>query len=316
MKALDLFCGAGGLSLGFKKANFQVTGVDINAAAKETFELNDIGDFILADLSKELVEDDCDIVLGGPPCKPWATINTTRRGSYHPDYNLLIRFYDHILSVKPRAFLMENVPALQNRLVFKRQLGRVRKAGYAVDFRSVKYSEFGAPTNRRRLIVFGVRNAEAKENNQRDMTKQFFESLSSQRTASSTVRKAIWYLRNKGQNEAPDHQWPELKTIDRYRGFYATGKYGWYVLKWNEPSPSFGNVVKTYVLHPDSFNGGITRVISVREAWRLLGFGKGFRLPARNGLEMKYQLAVDSVSPRFSWRAARAAKEILNWDDA
>lgn len=311
MKALDLFCGAGGLSLGFNKARFQVTGVDINEAAKETFELNRIGEFVKADLSREFVEGDYDIILGGPPCKPWATINTTRRSSHHPDYHLLARFFDHVIIQKPRAFLMENVPALRSQLILKRQLVRVRDAGYIVAVKSVKYSRFGAPTIRRRMLVFGIRDEKRKKDGQDKRAEHFFENLSLLETEPATVRSAIWYLREKGRNEEPDHEWPELRTIDKYRDFYRTGKYGWYVLKWNEPSHSFGNILKTYVLHPDSFNGGITRVISVREAWRLLGFNKGFRLPKNVGMVMKYQLAVDAVSPRFSWLAAKVAKEIL-----
>lgn len=311
MRVLDLFCGAGGLSLGFRKAKFHVTGVDINEAAKETFELNKIGKFISADLSKETIDGDYDIILGGPPCKPWANINTSRRSSYHPDYQLLARFFDHVLARKPPAFLMENVPTLRSRLILKRQLNRVREAGYTFASRSVKYSQFGAPTIRRRLIIFGVRNENKKENGQSDRAECFFENLSSLQTEPATVRSAIWYLRDKDRNEEPDHQWPELKTINKYLEFYKTGKYGWYILKWNEPSHSFGNILKTYVLHPDSFNGGLTRVISVREAWRLLGFNKGFRLPKNIGMGMKYQLAVDAVSPRFSWPAAKVAREIL-----
>jgi hypothetical protein len=69
--------------------------------------------------------------------------------------------------------------------------------------------------------------------------------------------------------------------------------------------------MKTYILHPDSFNGGITRVISVREAYRILGFKKGFKLPKDRGLGIKYQMAADSVSPYFSYYAGKIAKKIL-----
>ena len=241
-----------------KRPGFDVTGVDINGAAKETFELNKIGDFISADLAKESIDGDYDIILGGPPCKPWATINTTRRGSKHPDYKLLARFFDHVIAQRPRAFMMENVPTLRNKLILSRQLERVRKAGYAFSCRSVQYSEFGAPTIRRRLIIFGFEDEREKRKIQINIAERFFDKLFSKRTQPATVRNAIWYLRGKDQNEEPDHQWPELKTIDRYREFYETGKYGWYILKWDEPSHSFGNILKTYVLHPDSFNGGIT----------------------------------------------------------
>jgi len=55
IRVLDIFCGAGGLGLGFEKEGFRVTGVDISEPAGETFELNSKCEFIKADLSKELM---------------------------------------------------------------------------------------------------------------------------------------------------------------------------------------------------------------------------------------------------------------------
>jgi DNA (cytosine-5)-methyltransferase 1 len=313
MKALDLFCGAGGLSVGFSKAGFQVIGVDCSEAAKETFELNKIGRFVKADLSTESVRGRYQIILGGPPCKPWATINTTLRSSRHPDYDLLGRFFDHVIDLRPKMFLMENVPSLGSKLILKRQLKRVRDVGYDFALRSVKYSEFGAPTVRRRLIIFGLKRDRRRKDVPVNPAEIFFEKLSLRKTKPCTVEKAISYLRDKRKGEAPDHVWPQLTTIDKYRqlGYYDKGKYGWYVLKWNKPAHSFGNISKTYVLHPDSFNGGITRVISVREAWRIMGFPRNFILPSNRGMETRYQLAVDAVSPKFSFRVAKVVKEIL-----
>jgi len=305
MNVLDLFCGAGGLATGFRKAGFQVTGVDRSRAAQRTFELNRTGNFILADLSKEIIAEDCELVIGGPPCKPWSAVNTVLRGSKHPDYRLLSVFFEHIERIRPEAFLMENVPAVANTTIFARKLRRMRELGYSVDYQSIRYSEFGAPTIRRRLVVFGMRGAHAA---------QFFKSLSRHHRKPRTVKDAIWYLRDRGRGDEPDHQWPEFRTIDKYSEFYRKCKYGWYVLQWDRPAPSFGNVCKTYILHPDSFNGGLRRVISVREAWRIMGFSKGFRLPREEGLEAKYQMAVDSVSPCFSVIAAKITEAILRGD--
>jgi DNA (cytosine-5)-methyltransferase 1 len=305
MRALDLFCGAGGLSLGFKMAGFRVTGVDISEAAKKTFELNQIGDFKTVDLSKEMVEGDFDIVLGGPPCKPWATVNTVRRDSRHPDYRLLVSFFEHVELLKPKAFMMENVPALGSTPIFRKMLAKMDQAGYSVRAENIRYSEFGAPTIRRRLIVFGLRK-DTELN-----AGLFFEKLMRGRREPKTVRWAIGYLRNKDKCQDCDHVWPELKTIERYLTYYKTNKYGWYILEWDKPAPSFGNVMKTYILHPDSFNGGLTRVISVREAWRIMGFSETFRLPKDCGMTIKYQMAADSVSPQFSYAAATVAKKIL-----
>jgi DNA (cytosine-5)-methyltransferase 1 len=110
----------------------------------------------------------------------------------------------------------------------------------------------------------------------------------------------------------PDHVWPELRTINKYRKYYKTGKYGWYILDWKEPAPSFGNVMKTYILHPDAFNGRRTRVISVKEALLIMGYDSRFRFPQDYGLGARYQMVVDSVSPTFSYPAAKVTEEIIS----
>jgi site-specific DNA-cytosine methylase len=69
--------------------------------------------------------------------------------------------------------------------------------------------------------------------------------------------------------------------------------------------------MKTYILHPDSFNGGTDRVISVREAWLIMGFSRSFQLPEKSSMWIRYQMAVDSVSPYFSRVAGRILKNLL-----
>ena len=125
------------------------------------------------------------------------------------------------------------------------------------------------------------------------------------------VRDVIWDLREKKKNAVVDHVWPELNTIDKYRKYYEKGKYGWYILKWNEPAPSFGNVMKTYILHPFGFNGKKTRVISIKEALLIMGFSESFRFPQGLGLGSRYQMIVDSVSPVFSFAAANVIRNIM-----
>ena len=305
MKVLDLFSGGGGLALGFARAGFSVTGVDKSEVAGKTFKLNGIGDFILADLSEQTVDGFSDVIIGGPPCKLWSTVNIVRRGVKHPDHVLLSRFFEHIRVNRPRAFLMENVPALRKDPALELELKKMREMGYSVESRTVRYSDFGAATMRRRLIVFGSREMNATV---------FFESLLNFKQRPSTVRDAIWYLRKKGRGEVADHEWPEFRTIRKYMKNYESGKYGWYILKWDSPSPSFGNIMKTYILHPDSLNGGEMRVISVREAWSIMGFDMSFRLPEDAGLSAKYQMAADSVSPYFSYAAARVIKQMVDGD--
>lgn len=303
IRVLDLCSGAGGLARGFEQAGFKVTGVDISDKAIETFRLNNKGRCVKADLLRELIETDCEIIIGGFSCKPWSAVNLTRRGKKHKDYNLLYRYFKHIELNRPRVFIMENVPLIANDIVLWRNIRRLERIGYSIMGRVIKYSDYGAPTKRHRFILFGIREVDAG---------LFFKKLLIHKSPAKSVKDVIWELRDKEQGEVQDHVWPELRTISKYRHYYETGKYGWYILNWKEPAPSFGNVMKTYILHPDAFNGGSTRVISIKEALLIMGFNSDFRFPQNFGLGIRYQMVVDSVSPTFSRLAGIVTKELIS----
>jgi DNA (cytosine-5)-methyltransferase 1 len=298
---LDLFCGAGGLAQGFKRAGFEVTGVDISEAAGKTFELNLQSKFIRADLSSELINGTPDVIIGGPPCRPWSAVNVTKRGRRHEDYHLLSKYFQHVEYHSPKVFLFENVPSIRSDTTFIDYIERLGSE-YSIRGEVVAYSDYGASSRRHRLILLGTKQGNASE---------FFRKLSRHKRSPKTVMDAIGRLRYKKKNEVPDHIWPELTTISKYRRYYETGKFGWYVLRWKKPAPSFGNVMKTYILHPDSFNGSPPRVISVREALLIMGYDKDFRFPDGVGLGSKYQMVVDSVSPVFSHIAAEVMKDMF-----
>lgn len=302
MEVLDLFCGIGGFAQGFVKAGFNVTGVDASEIVGRTYELNSKSRFIKADLSNKLIKEKCDILIGGPPCKPWSAVNTTRRGKSHKDYHLLSRFFRHVEYHLPRIFILENVPLLANDETLRKHIKRLGKRGYSVSGRIIAYSDYGAPTRRHRFILFGTREGDAPV---------FFDMLSNHAQSPKTVKDAIWKLRDRAKGEIPDHIWPELRTISKYREKYEHGKFGWYILKWNEPAPSFGNVMKTYILHPDAFNSKPPRVISVKEASLIMGFDTNFIFPENVGLGLKYQMIVDAVSPVFSYAVAKVIRKWL-----
>jgi DNA (cytosine-5)-methyltransferase 1 len=302
MKVLDLCCGAGGLSRGFEKAGFNVSGVDISEKAVDTYNLNNKGKSIKADLLKELIETNADLIIGGPSCRPWSAVNLTRRGTKHKDYRLMTRFFRHIEMNKPLIFMMENVPLVANDRMLLRNIKGLQNKGYSIIGKRIKYSDFGASTKRRRLVLFGIQSANANI---------FFDKLSKLTRPPTPIQDIMWYLREKGKGEVADHIWPDLKTIEKYRHYYETGKYGWYILKWKEPAPSFGNVMKTYTLHPDSFDSAPARVISVKESLLIMGYDSSFRFPDHIGMGARYQMTVDSVNPLFSYLAARVIKEII-----
>lgn len=298
MKVLDLFAGCGGLSYGFQKEGFEVYGVDINKFSKKIFQINKLGVLKIVDLKKEKVRGKYDIIIGGPPCRPWSSVNLQRRRHMHPDFSLLGSFFEHVKKLKPLMFIMENVTPVRDDA---EQFAADVKKLYSVKFHNFRYSDFGAPTRRRRFFVIGFR---------KDLginTVDFFHIVNSFRRMPATVRDAI----GRDFDGDPEHIFPKLKTIHKYMKYYRTGKYGWYILRWDEPAPSFGNVMKTYILHPDSLNGAPPRVISVRESLCIMGFPESFRFPEEMGLGMRYQMVADAVSPVFSNVLAKAVKEIL-----
>lgn len=307
-RVLDLFCGAGGLASGFAEEGFEVTGVDRLPIVKDIFERNGLGEVRVKDLHWKTENGGADVVIGGPPCRPWSTLNLTRRRDEHANYRLMARFMSHVLQNHPEIFLMENVPPAKSNVA--RVLGtlsvRLKRKGYGTQAGIVKYSDYGAATSRSRLMVFGTRTGDPSA---------FFEELEAHhRREPTTVRQAIWDLRHTDSADFPDHQWPKLNTIGKYKERYRTGQFGWYRLNWDDPAPSFGNVMKTYTLHPSSWRGNPPRdprVISIREALSLMGFPEDYSFPPGMGMGLRYQMVVDSVSPVFSKAAAEVIESLL-----
>jgi DNA (cytosine-5)-methyltransferase 1 len=306
-RVLDLFAGLGGLSTGFRSEGFEVVGVDKERASADVFLVNGIGDHICADLATTSVLVRAPVLIGGPPCRPWSVMNVQRRRTDHAQYELLERFFDHVLGLEPLLFLMENVPSVKKDPQYRSLLKDVA-AEYSIDARVVTYADFGAATKRRRLITVGLRKGSLT-------AADFFAELDSEQADTVVVGDQIRWLSTVPRNGFPDHEWSLLKTIDRYGERYRSGQFGWTQLSYDEPAPSFGSVAKTYILHPESGRNGFDkRVLSVREVLLIMGFGRDFRFPEGTSRTVRYQMAADAVSPPFSAACARVAKRLL-WGD-
>ena len=142
----DLFCGMGGLSYGFSKNGFNVTGYDINKYCEDIFIKNKIGKFYTRNLNFTSINNetglidfllpldfnlDSDAIIGGPSCRPWSSVNITKREIRHPDYGLVESFFRIVDDNYPEFFLMENVPAIKNDPSYIRCISNIRKKYYA-----------------------------------------------------------------------------------------------------------------------------------------------------------------------------------------
>jgi len=174
LRAVDLFCGAGGFAEGFRQTGFHsIAANDLDPWAGATFELNHGPHgtkFILGDIGARAVQDQLldavkglpiDAVIGGPPCQAFSQVRNHDRVIADPRNSLYRHYIEMIAAIRPRVFVMENVPGLENLgggAVRRQILEDLRLDGeYRVDSRVVDAAAFGVPQNRLRVLFIGVR---------------------------------------------------------------------------------------------------------------------------------------------------------------
>jgi DNA (cytosine-5)-methyltransferase 1 len=301
-QVLDLFSGMGGFSVGFKNEGFKVRGIDSDLHCVSSYNSNiGKGSCRQINLCETIPRYRTDILIGGPPCRPWSKLNVKNGREMHPDYFLVDRFRLGIVRYKPTFFILENVPEIKSDRLFQDLRNSAKRIGLSTEYLDVCYADYGAATKRNRLFLFGAKKA---------VLTHFLNALDGLREQESTVKTAIEKYVDMNEAEFPDHIWGHYDTIKNYSDKYDSGKFGWYRLKWDESAPSFGNISKTYTLHP-GWTDGHQRVISVREAMAIMGFDDDYQFPENIGISFKYQMVADAVSPVFSKKCARALKVVL-----
>lgn len=162
---LDLFCGAGGLSLGFEKAGFSVVkAVDIDPWAINTYNINrkeKVAEVLdVTKLTKDYLEKlgPIDGIIGGPPCQGFSIANGQR--IIDDERNKLYHEYFRILKeIKPKFFVIENVTGLltlAKGTVKDDILKRAKKMGYNVEYKILNASLYGVPQVRQRVMFVGI----------------------------------------------------------------------------------------------------------------------------------------------------------------
>lgn len=160
-KLIDLFSGAGGMSLGFSKAfghNFDsVWANDSNEAAAETYRTNlghcVTGDIValLRDAKVEIPK--ADVVIGGPPCQGFSLLNKnkaidTRKQLWRP-------FFEIVLRAGAEVFVMENVPQLKGSPEFGEIVHEAEANGFKIAAEILSASDYGVPQRRHRVFIVG-----------------------------------------------------------------------------------------------------------------------------------------------------------------
>lgn len=167
---VDLFSGCGGLSKGFMDAGYDVLlGVDHDKDSLETFKLNhknsEVLNLDLFDISnikkikKALKGIRPDVIVGGPPCQGFSLTGT--RNFDDKRNQLYLSMIEAIKELKPRAFLIENVPGvarLYGGKVKDEIVSRLTDLGYTVNMEILTAADYGVPQIRKRLVFVGLKN--------------------------------------------------------------------------------------------------------------------------------------------------------------
>ena len=203
MNVLDLFCGCGGISLGFKSAGFNISGgVDIDQDSIKTFKKNFpkskavckslleySDDKILEDFGKKNIN----IIVGGPPCQGFSSANRWNKENEDPRNKLFFEYLRFVELLKPKAVVIENVRGILTRdggFAKERIEKLLKNLGYTVDCKVLNASDFGVPQNRLRAFFVAIRN---------DYNKTFdFEQLNQKPKV--TVKEAIGELYDLDKN--------------------------------------------------------------------------------------------------------------------
>lgn len=169
MNCIDLFCGCGGLSLGFEKVGFNILlGIDAWEDAITTFNHNhknskgfcaDLSKINPEDVKDQLNGNSVDVIIGGPPCQGFSVagkrIVDDVRNTLYKNFVSFVSYY------KPKAFMMENVPnilSIGEGIIREQILKDFSELGYKVTYKVLMASDYGVPQNRKRAVFVGLKS--------------------------------------------------------------------------------------------------------------------------------------------------------------
>ena len=170
-RAVDLFSGCGGLTLGLKQAGFNVlAAIENDDVAVKTFKANhpdvlvkhaDIRTISAKNLRQELKlrPGELELLAGCPPCQGFSSLRTRNGGNINRDRRnkLIEQMLRFARAFRPKAVMMENVPGLCSRKRFRDLCKALERLGYSVTWDIKDVARFGVPQRRRRLILLAGR---------------------------------------------------------------------------------------------------------------------------------------------------------------
>ena len=334
LNCIDLFAGAGGFSLAAKNVGLTVTAaIEMNAHACATYQQNIIQDNStklykknILDISPKNIRNECffdgaecDIILGGPPCQGFSVHRIKSAGVNDPRNALILRYFEYVAELKPKVFLMENVPGIlslgKGKVVemIEKEFSEVGtdngKKGYEVRRYLLNAVDYGVPQNRKRVIFLGI----SKEINEykRNLMFSFFppiktytSKLDDSLNIYKTLKEAIFDLPEPNTNEG--------KLIPNHTGTSHVVKINGYLgnrqLFWDKPSPTIvgrggGTGGPVIAIHPN-----LERRFTVRETARIQTFPDNFIF--YGSVSSQYRQIGNAVAVEFAKKIGESMSKI------
>jgi len=340
IKAVDFFCGGGGMSFGMQEAGINVlAGIDFEPACKATYEANISGaKFIQADVF-ELKETDLEIelglkrndedllLIGCSPCQFWSIINTDKSKSTK-SANLLVEFERFVKYFNPGYVVVENVPGVLRK---KEESGLetfinwLEEKKYHVHFEVHNTNDYGVPQNRKRFTLVATRVGAEKIFPIKDSGKKLtvrdvigrhngFPAIKagnidstdfnhSVPNVSELTLKRLKKVEKNGGTRMGFANDPELQLecfIGRDNSFKDTFGRLW----WDRPSPTittkFFSVSNGRFVHPEEH-----RALSLREGATLQSFPKDYKFIGTSHASIA-RLIGNAVPPEYAKRIGGA----------
>jgi DNA (cytosine-5)-methyltransferase 1 len=308
---VDLFCGAGGLSFGFKQAGLRVAaGIDTDPDCEYPFETNVGGAFLQQDVRTVTKEDlsplwgdaDVRILAGCAPCQPFSPYRRGQDTKDEDQWSLLAEFGRLVEEVEPELVTMENVPRAGSAEVFRDFLALLKRLDYCVDHRSCNGLRFGLAQERRRLVLLASRlgavsvplGDEELRRTVADEISTMPELAAGEVDPSDPVHKtrALSELNLKRIRKSKPggtwEDWPEdLRAPCHRRKNGATFRNVYARMEWDNPAPTITTLAYNFGTgrfgHPKQ-----NRALSLREASMLQGFPRSYAF-VEVGAAVKFQ---------------------------
>lgn len=338
LKAVDLFSGCGGLTLGLKQAGFCVVGaVEIEHLAADTYRANhpevhlwnqDVRRLTAPQILRQLdlERGELDLLAGCPPCQGFSAMRRLNGARRVRDIrnDLVFEILRLAKGLRPKAVMLENVPGLAKNDRLARLKVELKKLGYVVNADVQDAQKYGVPQRRRRLILVAGYRMEipfAAPTKRVKTVRQAFARLTPSiekhdvlhnlpEVRSQKVKALIKRIPKNGGSRGDLGVKNQLECHKKCDGFHDV--YG--RMRWNDVAPTITggccNPSKGRFLHPSK-----NRNISLREAALLQSFPPSYYFSVEGGKFAAAQMIGNALPPEFIRRHALQIVKGLKRDE-